>query len=74
MILSSPFWSDILANRTLVLVGFILLLPGAIDGTTQMFGERESNNLLRAITGALLGFGVVIFLYGVVYSLASQFF
>ena len=33
-----------------------------IDGTTQLFGMRESNNSLRLFTGLLAGFAVVFFL------------
>ena len=31
-------------------------VPMAIDGTTQLLGLRESTNLLRFLTGSLLGF------------------
>ncbi len=33
----------------------LLLLPMAVDGTTQLFGLRESNWWLRTITGVLFG-------------------
>ena len=33
----------------------LLILPMAIDGTTQLFGVRESNWELRVITGTLFG-------------------
>lgn len=33
----------------------IFLIPIALDGSTQLFGLRESNWLLRTITGALFG-------------------
>ncbi len=39
----------------------LLILPMAIDGTTQMFGLRESNWILRVITGTLFGLGNVWF-------------
>jgi uncharacterized membrane protein len=38
----------------------------AIDGLTQMFGLRDSTWLLRSVTGALFGFGMVWFLYPVI--------
>lgn len=39
----------------------LLILPMAWDGTTQMFGLRESTWILRLVTGALFGFGNVWF-------------
>lgn len=39
----------------------LFLLPMAIDGTTQLFGLRESNVTLRIITGTLFGFGICWF-------------
>ena len=35
----------------------LLFLPTALDGTTQLFGWRESTNLLRLITGFPYGIG-----------------
>jgi uncharacterized membrane protein len=39
------------------------LAPMVIDGGTQLFGLRESNWLLRTITGALFGFATVWLAY-----------
>lgn len=39
----------------------LFLLPMAIDGTTQLFGWRESNLALRVTTGLLFGFGICWF-------------
>lgn len=36
----------------------LFLLPMALDGGTQMFGLRESNLVLRIITGLLFGTGI----------------
>ena len=63
----SPLWIGLLNPTAAVGIGSILLIPSGIDGTTQMFGERESNNRLRAVTGFLLGVGIVVFVYGVVF-------
>lgn len=41
----------------------LLLLPMAIDGTTQLIGLRESNWWLRTFTGALFGLATVWFAY-----------
>ena len=37
--------------------GLIMLLPMAIDGASQLTGLRESNNLVRLLTGFLFTFG-----------------
>ncbi len=39
----------------------LLMLPMAWDGTTQMFGLRESTWVLRVITGTLFGLGSIWF-------------
>jgi uncharacterized membrane protein len=39
----------------------LFLLPMALDGGTQLFGWRESTNLLRVITGVLFGLGLAWF-------------
>ena len=46
----------------LLTCAIILLIPSAIDGFTQLFEYRESNNTLRLITGILggLGLGILI--------------
>jgi uncharacterized membrane protein len=63
----SPLWVGSFNPIAAIGTGSVLLIPSGIDGTTQMFGERESNNRLRAITGFLLGVGIVVFVYGVVF-------
>ena len=69
MILSFPFRDEFLSPILSIMFGAAFLLPGGIDGTTQMFGNRESNNLLRVVTGLLLGVGVVLFAEGVLFTL-----
>jgi len=39
----------------------LMILPMALDGTTQMFGLRESTWELRVLTGTLFGLGNVWF-------------
>jgi uncharacterized membrane protein len=39
----------------------LMILPMAWDGTTQMFGWRESTWILRTVTGTLFGLGSVWF-------------
>ncbi len=63
--ISFPMWRPV-SPLVLIAVSGLLLVPGGVDGTTQMFGDRESTNTLRAITGFLLGGGVVTTVYAVV--------
>ncbi len=41
----------------------ILAVPMFIDGSTQLVGLHESTNLLRTITGTLVGTGAGLFVY-----------
>lgn len=41
----------------------LLLIPIAVDGTTQLIGLRESNWWLRTVTGSLFGFACVWLAY-----------
>ena len=70
-ILSFPVRDGLLTPMLSIVLGVILLLPGGIDGTTQMFGERESTNTLRVVTGLLLGLGVVLSVEGVLFTLVN---
>lgn len=56
------FFSTIEYDLTLLIISIILLVPVSIDGFTQFFGLRESNNTLRFITGFIGGIGLIIFL------------
>ena len=47
-------------NLELISFALILLMPAAIDGTTQLFEMRISNNKLRFITGLFGGLGLEI--------------
>lgn len=53
----------------LLLSAILLLSPAGIDGTTQYFGLRESNNYLRLVTGLLGGIGLGILVKGFKYYL-----
>jgi len=46
----------------------VAVLPLAVDGLTQLFGFRESTNLLRAITGTLAGGMAAVFVYPYLHS------
>lgn len=47
-------------NYQLFYLSIILQLPYIIDGTTQYFDLRESNNNLRFVTGFIGAFGLII--------------
>lgn len=49
-------------NIYLISFAILLLLPSFIDGLTQLFELRESNNALRFITGLMggIGLGIII--------------
>lgn len=51
LIFISPYWWTIL-----------LIIPMAIDGLTQQYCNRQSNNLLRLITGLFGGYSLVTFI------------
>lgn len=42
------------------LISLVLALPAILDGGSQLLRWRESNNVLRVITGILLGLGEMI--------------
>ena len=45
---------------TLIMIAFLMIIPTFLDGLTQFFGLRESNNILRLFTGLIGGVGVAI--------------
>ena len=49
-------------NPLLLSIAILFLVPAGIDGTTQLFELRESNNVLRLITGLMggLGLGIIV--------------
>jgi uncharacterized membrane protein len=49
--------------RLMLLIAGLLTVPMAVDGTTQLFGLRESVWQLRLFTGALFGVACVWLLY-----------
>lgn len=50
-------------------IGFLLQVPMAIDGFTQLWGLRESNNGLRCLTGLLSGLGMSILMVSLIHLL-----
>lgn len=47
-------------------IGLLFVLPMLVDGFTQLFGLRESTNVLRVVTGGLGGFGLGLLLFPIV--------
>jgi uncharacterized membrane protein len=47
---------------TLIIFAILMMIPTFLDGFTQFFGSRESNNMLRLCTGLLGGVGLAILL------------
>ncbi len=44
----------------LLLLAFLMTLPTFLDGSTQLFGFRKSNNVLRFFSGVMAGVGLAI--------------
>ncbi len=58
------FSLDFSFSKKFVLFIFLLFnIPLIIDGGTQYFGLRKSNNLLRFFTGVLAGIGSAFVIY-----------
>lgn len=47
-----------LPTKVILLVACCMCLPMLVDGSTQYWGLRESNNLLRLLTGFAAGIGI----------------
>lgn len=57
-------WFQQISILKLTIIFLITITPLLIDGLTQLFYLRESNNSLRFLTGILAGFGIaLIFAY-----------
>lgn len=44
----------------LIFIAFLMIIPTFIDGTTQLLGFRDSNNIIRLFTGLIGGIGLAI--------------
>jgi len=47
-------------TATLIILAILMMIPTFLDGFTQFFGSRESNNMLRLLTGLIGGVGLAI--------------
>lgn len=57
----------------LIAFAIFLLVPAILDGTTQLFSFRESNNTLRFMTGLLGGLGLGILIKALKYFMFLNF-
>ncbi len=56
------FFIEFSYELDLFFVSILLMLPTIIDGTTQLLKLRESNNVIRLITGFICGIGYLMLL------------
>jgi uncharacterized membrane protein len=56
----------------LILLAILMITPTLLDGLTQFFGFRESNNMLRLFTGLMGGFGLAILIKTLKYIILMQ--
>ena len=54
------YYFPIVYTPEYVLFGILLCVPALLDGLTQLFEFRESNNCLRFTTGLIGGIGLMI--------------
>lgn len=54
------YYVPIVYTPEYILFGFLLCVPTILDGMTQFLEFRESNNILRFLTGILGGIGLMI--------------
>lgn len=54
------FFNYVQYNHIIISIALFLALPTFLDGLTQFFGYRESNNALRFSTGLFAGIGLGI--------------
>ena len=45
----------------LLFLSVVLVIPCLVDGLTQRYGNRLSNNTLRLFTGLIAGYGAMLF-------------
>jgi uncharacterized membrane protein len=58
-------------TSSLIFIAFLMIIPTFLDGYTQLIGLRESNNILRLLTGLLGGFGLAILIKSLKYFILS---
>ena len=61
-------------NFTLILLAFLMIIPTVLDGITQLIGSRNSNNVLRLITGLIGGVGLAILIKAIKWMIMGVIF
>ena len=61
-IIAGAFCRILFQSVSLIFVA-IMAAPLVIDGLTQTWGFRDSNNLLRLVTGVMFGFGMAMLVF-----------
>lgn len=61
----------IIFDINIIIISTIIIIPTFIDGTTQLIGYRESNNILRCITGIFAGVGLAVLSTSLKFSLLT---
>ncbi len=59
---------------TLIIFAFLMMIPAFIDGLTQYYGLRVSNNILRLFTGLMGGVGLAILMKALKYLIIMKIF
>jgi len=59
---SGFIWLALLHVQIPLIVVAMMMAPMIIDGVSQLFGFRESNNALRLFTGFMFTFGLIALL------------
>ncbi len=55
----------------LIFMAFLMIIPTFLDGFTQLFRSRESNNMLRLSTGLIGGVGLAILIKAIKWMIIS---
>lgn len=63
-LLAAGLWVSLRIRKPLDLrLALLLVLPSSVDVLLQVLGIRDSTNLIRLTTGALLGMGIALYLF-----------
>jgi uncharacterized membrane protein len=63
-LLAAGLWVSLRMRKPLDFrLALLLVLPSSVDVLLQVLGIRDSTNLIRLTTGALLGMGIALYLF-----------